>query len=138
MQLPAPDIDRINAGRAAFDQHLCEAAGRSAGVKTDAAIQIEAEGIESRRQLHAAARDVMMRRLRVDFRICINLIRRFANRNAVREDKSRCDSGLRLCAALEDASLDQNTIGTLTSHSHSQFLFVHSVAQSGTSSITRG
>ena len=79
-----------------------------------------------------------MRRLRVDFRICINLIRGFADRNAVREDKSSCDGGLRFGAALEDASLDQNAIGTLTSHSHSQFLFARTVAEYGTSSITRG
>ncbi len=36
MQLAAPDVDRVDAPRAAREQHLGEAAGRGADVETDA------------------------------------------------------------------------------------------------------
>ena len=63
MQLPMPDIDRVDAPCAAREQHLGEAAGRGADIEADAASRIEAEMIERGRELHAAARHPGMRRL---------------------------------------------------------------------------
>ena len=43
MQLAAADIDRIDAPRAALEQHFGEAAGRGADIEADAAGDIDAE-----------------------------------------------------------------------------------------------
>ena len=60
MQLAAPDIDRIDAPRAAREQHVGEAAGRSADIEADAPRRIEAEMIERGGELQPAARDPRM------------------------------------------------------------------------------
>ena len=57
-------IDSMDAGRAAFDQNLRESAGRGADVEADAVFRVDAEMVERRGKLHAAARHVRMRRRR--------------------------------------------------------------------------
>ena len=76
MQLAAPDIDGIDAPRAAREQHLGEAAGRGADIEADAARRIDAEMVERGRELHAAARDPGMRRRGAQRRIGGDLVRR--------------------------------------------------------------
>src|SRR5206468_4906323 len=62
VQLPMPDINRIDSPGAAREQDLGEAASRGAKVEACAAIRIEAEMIERGRKLHATARYPWVRR----------------------------------------------------------------------------
>ena len=79
MKLAAADIDRIDAPRAAREQHLGEAAGRGADIEADAARDIDAEMVERRRKLDAAARHPGMRGLaRAALRRSRNLLGRLA------------------------------------------------------------
>ena len=55
MKLVAPDIDGVDAGSAALEQHLGEASGRGANIECDEALRVEAEGVERRCQLEPAA-----------------------------------------------------------------------------------
>ena len=57
MKLVAPDIDGVDAGSAALEQHLGEASGRGANIERDEALRVEAEGVERRCQLEPAAGD---------------------------------------------------------------------------------
>ena len=68
MKLAASDIDRVDACRAAREQHLGEAAGRGADIETDAPGQLEAEMIERGRELHPAARHPRMLGARLQLR----------------------------------------------------------------------
>ena len=58
VELAAADIDRIDFGRSAGDQHVGEAAGRGADIERYRTLRVEAEGIERRRELSSAAGDV--------------------------------------------------------------------------------
>ena len=113
MQLPAPDIDCIDTLGAALQQHLREAAGGGADIEADAALRIEAEMIERRGELHAAARHIRMRRRRAQFRIDRDFFRGLAHRRRVGGDQPGRDRGLRLGAALEQAALDQQAIDAI-------------------------
>ena len=110
VQLPAADIDRVDLGRAAFEQHLREAAGRGADIEADAAFRIEAEMVERRRQFHAAARDIRMRRARFDLGVGCDFLRRLGDELAVGAHQAGLDRGLRLGAAVEQSALDQQSI----------------------------
>src|SRR5882724_1498612 len=59
-QLPVSDIDGVDLGGAARQQHVGEAAGRGADVEPDAAGRVDGEMIEGMRELQAAARDPRM------------------------------------------------------------------------------
>ena len=61
VQLAVTDVDRIDARRAALEQHLREAAGRRADIERDDAGHGKAEMIECGDQLHGSARDVVAR-----------------------------------------------------------------------------
>ena len=63
MHLAMPDIDRRDMRRAAFQQHLGEAAGRSADIERLAAGGVEAEIVEPGDQLQRRARHVSLRRI---------------------------------------------------------------------------
>ncbi len=79
MQLPAADIDSVDLARAALKQHLGKAAGRGADIEADAAFRIEAETVERGHQFQAAARDVRMRRARLNFGVGSDGLGRFAD-----------------------------------------------------------
>ena len=57
MKLVPPDIDGVDAGSAALEQHLGKASGRGANIERDEALRVEAEGVERRCQLEPAAGD---------------------------------------------------------------------------------
>ena len=76
MQLPAADIDRVDAPRATLQQDFGEAAGRGADIEADAALQIESKLIEGGGELDAAARYVRMLGRGLDSRRSGNLLRR--------------------------------------------------------------
>ena len=111
VQLPASDVDRIDAPRAAREQHLGEAAGRGADVEADAAGRIEPEMIERGRELHAAARHPGMRRRRLQRGVGGDLLGRLGDGDAVGGHHAGGDRLLRLGAALEQAALDQQPVG---------------------------
>ena len=83
VQLPAADIDRVDAPGAALQQHLREAAGRGADIEADHAARIEAEMIERGHELQAAARHVRMRRARAQFGVDRDFLGRFAHDRVV-------------------------------------------------------
>ena len=66
VELAMADVDGVDAPRAARQQHIGEAAGRSADIETIEAMRIEPESVERRRELDAAARDPGMGRARCD------------------------------------------------------------------------
>ena len=76
-------------------------------------LRVEAEMVERRRELHAAARDVRMRRARAQARVDRDLLGGLAHRRVVGADQAGFDRGLRLGAAFEQAALDQQAIGAL-------------------------
>jgi hypothetical protein len=57
-ELAAPDIDRVDPGRAALQQDIAEAAGRGASVEADPAGRIDPERIEGRGELATAPTDI--------------------------------------------------------------------------------
>ena len=61
----APDIDRKYQAGAVGEQHLGEAAGRCADVEADMILDVERIALQRAGQLDAAARDIGMRRLRL-------------------------------------------------------------------------
>ncbi len=114
MQLVAADVDRVDEARAARQQHLGEAAGRGAHIEAYPAGRIEqrvgAETVERTRELEGAARHPAMRRLRAQNRVGADSVRWFGHRHVVGRDQAGNDGGLRLGAALEHATLHQQTI----------------------------
>ena len=62
VQLVVADVDRIDARRAAVEQHLGEAAGRGADVQGNDALDRETEMVEGGDQLRGSARHVRCRR----------------------------------------------------------------------------
>ena len=61
MELAAANVNRVDFGRAARDQHIAEAAGRGADIERYRTVGVEAEGIERGFELLPAARDVAAR-----------------------------------------------------------------------------
>ena len=113
MQLAVPDVERVDAPCTAREQDLGKSTGRSADIEADAPCGIKAEMVERRRKLHAAARDVRMRRLGAQHRIGRDFVRSLGDDHVVRRHPAGRDRGLRLGAALEQAALDQQAIDAL-------------------------
>ena len=63
VELAVADVDGEDLDRAAFEQHLGEAAGRGADVERHEALRRIAEAVERGDHLEAAARDVAARRI---------------------------------------------------------------------------
>ena len=61
VKLAAADIDRIDFGGSACDQHVAEAAGRGADIERYRTLRVEAEGIERGCELFSAAGNVAAR-----------------------------------------------------------------------------
>ena len=112
MQLAAPDIDRIDPPCAALEQRLGETAGRSADIEADALRGIDRAGVERSRKLHPAARDEGMRGRSGKFGVAGDFVGSLMHRRAIGADATGGDGGLRLGAALEQAALDQQLVGT--------------------------
>jgi len=113
MQLVAADVDREDAARAAREQDLSEAAGRSADIEADTIADVDREPIERVRELDAAARDPGERGLGRDRRIDGDLLGGLAHGGAVGGDAAGRDGGLGLGAAVEEAARDQEQVGAL-------------------------
>ena len=62
-ELPVPDVDGAHMGGAALQQHLREAAGRSADIERVAAARVEAEMVEAGDQFQRGARNIAPRRV---------------------------------------------------------------------------
>ena len=66
VELPAADVERDDAGRAALQQDVGEAAGGGADIERAASVRVDAERVERAGELDAAAADVrMIRRPRI-------------------------------------------------------------------------
>jgi len=85
-------------------------ARRGADIETYLAGRIEAEVVERRRQLHAAARHKRMRGLSAQDGVGRKLQRSLGDRRLVGHDQAGLDRSLRLGAAFEQAPLDQQAI----------------------------
>jgi hypothetical protein len=117
VQLPAPHIDGIDARSTTLDQHLRESAGRRSHVETNAPFRVEAEMIERSSQFQAAARYIRMRRASVDLSGGVDFVAWFPNADAVRSHQPGGNRVLCLGTALEEAAVDEYTIGALLGHS---------------------
>src|SRR6266851_2228031 len=113
MKLAGADVERINASRAAGDQHLRESAGRGAHIETDTARDGDAEAGERVVELDAAARYPGKGRLSHERRIDRDGVGSLAHRSGVRRDKPGRDRSLGLGAAFEQATLDEQDVGAL-------------------------
>src|SRR5665213_3236595 len=113
MQLTASDIDRVEVLGAAFEQHVRESAGGGADIEANTAARIEAEMIKRCRELYATARNVGIGRARAQSRIHSDGLRRLAHGDVIGDDQPGLDRSLRFGAAVEQAALDQQTIGAL-------------------------
>lgn len=58
MELPSADIDGIDLGRAAGEQHVGEASGRGADIERNPPRRLQPEGLQGGRELEPAAGDV--------------------------------------------------------------------------------
>jgi hypothetical protein len=75
-------------------------------------VRIDGEGVERRRELHAAAGDPGMGCARLDDRMALEEVGALAHRPSVGADEPRRDRSLRPRAALEKAALDQQHVGS--------------------------
>src|ERR1700674_633388 len=57
-ELPAADIDGLDLGRAAGEQHVGEASGRGADIERNPPRRLQPEGLQGGRELEPAAGDV--------------------------------------------------------------------------------
>src|SRR5579871_1790986 len=83
VQLPVPYIHSVNAGRAAFEQHLGEAAGGGAKVEANPILRRQLEAVQGRDELQCAARDIAMRGLEFDARARSQQLRRLLDERSV-------------------------------------------------------
>src|SRR5437868_2402176 len=111
MQLPIelapPDVDRVNAGRAALQENIGEPTGRRADIDGDLSRDIEPDRIERARQLAAAARHVLRAGIDPDVRIPGHGGSRPISAATVNPHRARQDEGLRALAARREPTLHQ-------------------------------
>ena len=112
-ELAVADVDGGDPARAARQQNVGEAAGRSADVEAIAAARIEPERVERRLQLDAAARGPGMGGARLDERAGSDAFGRLAQDDAVDRHQPRADRRLGARAARKMAKFDKGDIGAL-------------------------
>ena len=113
-ELAAADIDRIDLGGAAGEQHIGEAAGRSADVEADPTRGIDAEMIERMGELQPAARDPgVVLAPQPQRRVLRQQIARLLDAPLAAEDLAGQDHRRCPAAALDEAALDQQQVGAL-------------------------
>ena len=112
VELPVPDIDGIDAARAAASSTSVNPPVEAPTSRPATPAGVNAEMIECRRELHAAARHIGMRGAAASIAASMAISSEgFATGTAVGGDQPGRDCGLRLGAALEQAALDQQPIG---------------------------
>jgi len=121
LELARPDIDGVDPARAALQENVRKPAGGGPEIKADEAGGTDVEGVEGRRELHAASRDKG-----VDVARHVNLIvsphhmGRLAGDGVADLDETHPDRGLRPRAARERPGLDQKGVeATLLAAAHS-------------------
>lgn len=107
---PAPNVHGVDAGRAALQQHVGEATGRSADVGADPTFDADAELVQGWGELSTAAADVRRWFDQLQARVRLNRAVRGANRLAVDADLSRQDQRLGSGPRLRQACLGQRCI----------------------------
>ena len=111
VELVAADIDGVDMGGIPPQQHVGEAAGRSADIEAGQAGGVEAEGVERRRELETAAGDVGVGGRGLDPRIRADRVRGTCDEAAVGPDQAGLDRRPRLRPAAEMPVLDQEPVG---------------------------
>ena len=94
MQLAVADVDGEHEARTIGEQHFGEAAGRSADIEADMALDIDRIVLERAGELDAAARDIGMRRLGRECSAGRDDLGRFGDLLAVGGDDGGVDLGL--------------------------------------------
>jgi hypothetical protein len=116
-ELSPPDIDRVNTGRPALEEHVAEPAGRRARIQADEPGGVDRECVQGGCELVAAAADVWLSRHELDLEIGVDEIARLAvdarGVAAARPDLAGEDQGLRPRAALRKATLDDELVEPL-------------------------
>ena len=110
MKLAVADVDGVHALGPACEEEVGEATGRSPDVKADAAAGVETEVVERRRQLHAAARHIRVRRLGTQDDIRGDLVRSLHDGDLICHHAAGGDGGLRLGAAFEQAAFNEQAV----------------------------
>ncbi len=110
-ELPVPDIDGIDASRAALQQHVGEAAGRGADVEGDGTGGVDAEMVERMGELDAAARHPgMIAPAQFERRFGGDADARLVEPAIAAPHRAGENQRLRLGAAVGKAALDQERI----------------------------
>jgi hypothetical protein len=113
-ELAAADINRVDASSPALEQDVGEATRRSADVEADTPRRPDREGVESRRELVPAARDIRLRLDDLDGDRGVEEVARFAIRARrvalPHPDLAGHDEGLRPRARLHQAALDEQLV----------------------------
>lgn len=107
---PAPNVHGVYARCPALQQHVGEATGRGADVGADPTFDTDAELVQGRGELLAAAADVRRWFDQLQARVRLNGAVRGANRLAVDADLSRQDQRLGSGPGLGQARLGQRCI----------------------------
>ena len=110
IELALPHIDRVNAGRAALQEDVGEAAGRRTNVDRDLPGHIEPERVERARQLVAATRHVLRAGVDGDVRILGHRSGRPVGAATIHSHRTREDEGLRALAARRELTLHQELV----------------------------
>src|SRR5262249_5855165 len=100
IQLPIPDINRDDAGRATLQQTIGKSACRSADVETDSVSRFDSEMVKRRDQFHTAPTDKRQRLLDGQLDVNRNQMSGLVQSLLTAEDLPRKNQRLRLCASV--------------------------------------
>ena len=109
------DVERDHPGRAALEEDVCEAAGRSSDVERIATRYFHAERIESVRELLAPPGDIRRRLVDGQLDRLVDLLARFG----MAGHPARHHQGLRLGATFREPAFDQQHVQPVFSPSSS-------------------
>src|SRR5262249_10582645 len=110
VQLPTPDVDRVNKPCTACNQNLGKPAGRSPNVETHLTGWIEMKVVERGNEFSSSTRDPMLLRRCIQHRVGEHFLGRLGYDEPIGGDPAGSNCGLRLGAAFKQAALDQQTI----------------------------
>src|SRR5215471_6235752 len=113
VKLAGADVDRINAPRAAGEEHLRKSAGRGTHIETDASGDGDAETGERVVKLDAATRYPWEGRLSRQRGIDRDDVGGLAHRHRVRSNKPGRDRSLCLGPAFEQPTCNEQDVGAL-------------------------
>lgn len=112
MELVAADVDGDDVAGATTQQHVGKAAGGGADVEAGATGWRNSSRVQGVGEFYAAARNIGMCRKGIEGGCAVNGFGRLFHGPSIRMDQTGHDGRLGLGAAVEQAALDQEEIGS--------------------------